>query len=150
MDRNLDGIYFRVQRDEKWGNACFSDLTQEEMERVMENRDVDWLKSMCIQLGKTIRRIGDELDIVCEQYERMRNMDKITGLMELLGEDNNKKIKDKVTQFIIDAIEDDIHDYNRDSYILNPEEIIDFVNECKEEAEKYCVDVNTKEVSGEF
>ena len=37
-----------------------------EMERVMENRDIDWLKSMCIQLGKTIRRIGDELDIVCE------------------------------------------------------------------------------------
>ena len=63
-------------------------------------------------------------------------MDKITGLMQLLGEENNKKIKDKVTQFIIDAMEDDIHDYNRDSYILNPEEIIDFVNECKEEAFK--------------
>ena len=63
-------------------------------------------------------------------------MDKITGLMELLGEDNNKKIKDKVTQFIIDAIEDDIHDYNRESYILNPEEIIDFVDECKEAAFK--------------
>ena len=31
--RNLDGIYFRVQRDGKWGNTCFSDLTQEEMER---------------------------------------------------------------------------------------------------------------------
>ena len=63
-------------------------------------------------------------------------MDKITGLIELLGEENNKKIKDKVTQFIIDTIEDDIHDYSRDSYILNPEEIIDFVNECKEEAFK--------------
>ena len=63
-------------------------------------------------------------------------MDKITGLMELLGEENNKKIKDKVTQFIIDAIEDDIRDYDRDSYILNPEEIIDFVNKCKEEAFK--------------
>ena len=63
-------------------------------------------------------------------------MDKITGLMELLGEENNKKIKDKVTQFIIEAIEDDIHDYNRESYILNPEEIIDFVNECKEETFK--------------
>ena len=61
-------------------------------------------------------------------------MDKITGLMELLGEENNKKIKDKVTQFIIDAIEDDIDDYSWESYILNPEEIIDFVNECKEEA----------------
>ena len=63
-------------------------------------------------------------------------MDKITGLIELLGEENNKKIKDKVTQFIIDAIEDDVHDYNRESYILNPDEIIDFVNECKEEAFK--------------
>ena len=63
-------------------------------------------------------------------------MDKITGLMDLLGEENNKKIKDKVAQFIIDAMEDDIHDYNRDSYILNPEEIIDFVNECKDEAFK--------------
>ena len=63
-------------------------------------------------------------------------MDRITGLMELLGEENNKKIKDKVTQFIIDAVEDDICDYDRDSYILNPEEIIDFVNDCKEEAFK--------------
>ena len=63
-------------------------------------------------------------------------MDKITGLMELLGEENNKKIKDKVTQFIIDAMEDDIHDYDRENYILDPDEIIDFVDGCKEEAFK--------------
>lgn len=63
-------------------------------------------------------------------------MDKITGVMGLLGEENNKKIKDKVAQFIIDVIEDDIRDYDRENYILNPEEIIDFVNECKEEAFK--------------
>ena len=63
-------------------------------------------------------------------------MDKITGLIELLGEENNKKIKDKVTQFIIDAIEDDIRDYDRENYILNPEEIVDFVDKCKEEAFK--------------
>ena len=63
-------------------------------------------------------------------------MDKITGLIEILGEENNKKIKDKVTQFIIDAVEDDIRDYDRNNYILNPDEIVDFVNECKEEAFK--------------
>ena len=63
-------------------------------------------------------------------------MDKITGLVKLLGEENSKKIKDKVTQFIIDAMEDDIHDYDRENYILDPDEIIDFVNECKEEAFK--------------
>ena len=61
-------------------------------------------------------------------------MDKITGLMQLIGDENNKKIKDWVTQCIINAIEDDIDDYNRKSYILNPEEIIDFVDECKKEA----------------
>ena len=63
-------------------------------------------------------------------------MDKITGLIGILGEENNKKIKDEVTQFIIDAVEDDIRDYDRNNYILNPDEIIDFVNECKEEAFK--------------
>ena len=63
-------------------------------------------------------------------------MDKIIGLIELLGEENNKKIKDNVAQFIIDAIEDDIRDYDRENYILNPDEIIDFVNECKEEVFK--------------
>lgn len=63
-------------------------------------------------------------------------MDKITGLMELLGEENNKKIKDKVTQFIIDAIEDDINSYERENYILCPDEIVDFVEKCKEEAFK--------------
>lgn len=66
----------------------------------------------------------------------MSDKDKITGLMELLGEENNKRIKDKVAEFIIEAMRDDIDGYSRESYILNPEEIIDFVNECKEEAFK--------------
>ncbi len=64
--RNLDGIYFRVCRDDKWDSVCFSDLTHEEMEQVMKSKDNDWLKSLCIQLGRRIRDIGDELDIVCE------------------------------------------------------------------------------------
>ena len=63
-------------------------------------------------------------------------MDKITGLIEILGEENANKIKDKIAQFIINSVKDDIRDYNRDNYILNPEEIIDFMNECKEEAFK--------------
>ncbi len=64
--RNLDGIYLRVYRDDKWDNVCFSDLTHEEMEQVLKNKDNDWLKSLCIQLGRRIRNIGDELGIVCE------------------------------------------------------------------------------------
>lgn len=61
-------------------------------------------------------------------------MDRIEGLMELLGEENNKRIKEKVTDFIIDAVKDDLDVYERENYLLNPDEIIDFVNRCRDEA----------------
>ena len=66
MNRNLDGVYFRVKRDDKWLNVCFSDLSDDEMEEVMQDRPVEWLKDMCKILGRTIRDIGDQLDIVME------------------------------------------------------------------------------------
>ncbi len=66
MNRNLDGIYFRVKREDKWRNVCFSDLTDKEKIEVMQNKDVTWLKSLCITLGNSIKRIGDELDLIAE------------------------------------------------------------------------------------
>ena len=66
MNRNLDGVYFRVKRDDKWQSICFSDLSDNEMEEVMQDRPVEWLKSMCKILGHTIREIGNQLDIVME------------------------------------------------------------------------------------
>ena len=66
MNRNLDGVYFRMKRDDKWQNICFSDLSENEMEEVMQDRPVEWLKDMCKILGRTIREIGDQLDIVME------------------------------------------------------------------------------------
>ncbi len=69
MNRDLDGIYFRVKRDGKWDNVCFSDLTDEEMDKVLEGRDIEWLKSVCKILGRTIKRIGDEFDICCGDEE---------------------------------------------------------------------------------
>lgn len=66
MNRGLDGVYFRVKRDGKWQNICFSDLTDEEMDSVMDGRTTEWLRSMCKILGKTVKSIGDQLDIVME------------------------------------------------------------------------------------
>jgi hypothetical protein len=63
-------------------------------------------------------------------------MEKLNGLIALLGEDNEKKIKEKVTDLIIECVADDLKDYAHESYILNPEEIIDFIADCKEEAFK--------------
>lgn len=64
MNRDLDGIYFRVKRGQRWESVCFSDSTDEEMDKVLEGHTADWLKSTCKILGRTIRRIGDELEIV--------------------------------------------------------------------------------------
>lgn len=64
MDRNLDGVYFRVEREGQWVSLCFSDLTAEQMDAVLDNRSTEWLKSLCVILGKTIRRLGDDLDII--------------------------------------------------------------------------------------
>lgn len=63
MNRELDGVYFRVERDNKYDNVCFSDLTEEEMKDVLQGRDVEWMKSLCIILGKKIKEIGDYFDI---------------------------------------------------------------------------------------
>ena len=63
IQRKLDGIFFRVQRDGKWLDICFSDLTEEEMDVILANRSEKWLKNMCKILGNTIRRIGDDLNI---------------------------------------------------------------------------------------
>ena len=66
MNRNLDGVYFRVKRNNMWNDVCFSDLTESEMIDVMKNKDMSWMKSLCIILGKRIKEIGDELNIECD------------------------------------------------------------------------------------
>lgn len=65
MDRELDGMYFRVKRNKVFENVCFSDLTEAEMDEVLKNRPEEWLKGACKYLGKRIKQIGEELDISC-------------------------------------------------------------------------------------
>lgn len=64
--RNLDGVFFRVKREGEYKNICFSDLTEEEMVKVLKDKDINWLKSMCLILGKRLKEIGNEFDLVCE------------------------------------------------------------------------------------
>lgn len=58
-------------------------------------------------------------------------MEKLNGLITLLGEENEQKIKDKVTDLIIETVADDLRSYDECNYILNPEEVIEFVIKCK-------------------
>lgn len=81
IKRELDGIYFRVKRGKYWESICFSDLSDEEMDKVLEGHSVEWLKNTCKILGRTIKRIGDEQDIVGWQKEEEMAMQELMSMM---------------------------------------------------------------------
>ena len=64
MNRNLDGVYFRVKRDDKLQNICFTDLTNEETNTILKDRTGTWLLSMLEVLlnvyDKVISVVSDE------------------------------------------------------------------------------------------
>ena len=63
-NRELDGVYFRVERDGKWQNICFTDLTEEEIETVVGERSTEWWKSLALILKDVINDIGEQFAIV--------------------------------------------------------------------------------------
>lgn len=65
IPRELDGIYYRVERDGKWCNRCFTDLTTDEQEEMIKKYDVEGLKRMVMLL----RDIGDTFDIIAKDED---------------------------------------------------------------------------------
>ena len=66
MERNLTGIYYRVQRDGKWCSVDFADMTLEEQVNILKDSDKETLIRMCIFLVGWIQRFGKAFDIVLE------------------------------------------------------------------------------------
>lgn len=66
MNRNLDGAFFRVKRDGKYQNICFSDLNTEEKLEILKDKDIEFVKRLCLIMADELKQIGDELDIVRE------------------------------------------------------------------------------------
>jgi hypothetical protein len=66
MNRNLDGIYFRVKRNGRYTSVCFSDLTEEEQNHVLDEQPEKFLKKMCKILAFKLKEIGDMFDIAAE------------------------------------------------------------------------------------
>lgn len=64
VSRNLDGVYYRVVRDGKFVNRCFSDLTESEQDEIMAEYSAEQLRRLCHQLCVSLRQIGDTLDLV--------------------------------------------------------------------------------------
>lgn len=66
VERELDGVYFRVERNGSFKNICFSDLTADEQRTVISKYDTAALQRLSIHLADCLRRIGDTLDIYAE------------------------------------------------------------------------------------
>ena len=66
INRNLDGIYFRIERDGKCQNLCFSDLTEEEQKEVLKNKSPEFVLQIALNMAKRLREIGDKFDLQCE------------------------------------------------------------------------------------
>ena len=69
INRNLDGIYFRVERDGKWQNLCFSDLTEDEQRKVLKDKSPDFVLQMALNMAARLREIGDQLHLACMYKE---------------------------------------------------------------------------------
>ena len=60
-------------------------------------------------------------------------MAKIDNLIELLGEENTQNLKQGIVNIILDTVRYDL-EYDRKFYLLDPDEIQEFINECKDTA----------------
>lgn len=63
MDRHLDGIYLRIERNGKFQAVCLSDMTREELEANLDPSRGEWLKGAVIHLARTLSDIGKMLDL---------------------------------------------------------------------------------------
>lgn len=74
VQRNLDGVYFRVKRSGKWENVCYSDMEQKEREEVVAARIAErtpegqaaWWRSLADIMAEQLYDMGEELGVVRE------------------------------------------------------------------------------------
>ncbi len=66
IERDLDGIFFRVMRGGQSVARCFTDLNNDEQTSVLAKYDKDSLVRFCMILATALRGIGDQLDIKCK------------------------------------------------------------------------------------
>ena len=59
-------------------------------------------------------------------------MDNLKADIKVLGEKNAERLKSSIVDIIIENISNDFESY--DSYLLDPDDVAEFIEECKKEA----------------
>lgn len=64
---NMDSIYYRVKRDDKWQNVCFSDCTSEELAELTKDYTAEQWKRVALHFAEKLYELGEFLE--SEGYE---------------------------------------------------------------------------------
>ena len=79
IKRDLDGFYLRVNRDGKWCNLCFTDLTEEEQSKWLDRLFGEGLRSM--------------VKAFCENIVAMSEMDLTDAELRVMAQDTAKLLR---------------------------------------------------------
>ena len=61
-------------------------------------------------------------------------MNNFTVLTELLDKENVSELKKGIINIILDAVKNDVDEVQKMDYLVDINEVIDFIQECKEQA----------------
>ena len=78
---NLDGIYFRVERDGKWQSLCISDLTPEELKEVTKDWDCNQLTIVAKELSCTLKGLFNYPSVRSDKASLLRTIADIGAVM---------------------------------------------------------------------
>lgn len=69
--RNLSGIYIfhKFENEERREPTCFEDCPEEKQDEWLNSLDAEAVKNLAKQLGKTLRKIGDQFNIAAGSSE---------------------------------------------------------------------------------
>lgn len=68
--RQISGVFFRFQNPDtgKWETRVFEDLPESEQDRVMEGREVGWIKSIAKIMANRLYEICEQFDITAVNH----------------------------------------------------------------------------------
>lgn len=78
---DLDGIYFRVERNGKWQSLCVSDLTPEELKSVTKDWDCNQLTIVAKELSCTLKNMFDYPSVRADKASLLRAIADISAVM---------------------------------------------------------------------
>ena len=78
---DLDGIYFRVERDGKWQSLCISDLTPEELKSVTKDWDCNQLAIVAKELSCILKGLFNYPSVRSDKASLLRAIADISAVM---------------------------------------------------------------------